>query len=197
MKHAARAVRGNSERNRSRFPGLDAERPSRETGVTMIWEGVFNGLRWLAGAGLLGLAWHWGTREQDPVNPARLLLAAGSFLSAMLVMWKPLFHFATRPLMALIDAVFLPGGKLEKPLLNLKLPAHYLDEARYGEALAEYRKILRHYPDEAEAYEKSIWLEAAVFKNRSAARALLKKAKRRRLTLDPAIVSLAETPHRS
>lgn len=163
----------------------------------MMWDGVFNGLRWLAGAGLLGLAWHWGTREQDPVNPARLLLAAASFLAALLFLWKPIFHLATRPLFALIDAIFFPGGASGKPSLNLKLPAHYLDEARYEEALAEYRKILRHYPDETEAYEKSIWLQAAVFKDPAAARALLKKAKRRRLVLDPAMVSLAETPIRS
>ncbi len=106
------------------------------------------------------------------------------------------FYLATRPLMAVIDGIFLPGGRLEKPVLNLKLPAHYLDEARYEEALKEYRQILKHYPDETEAYEKSIWLEAAVFKRPAAARALLKRAKRRRLVLDPMMVSLAEARER-
>lgn len=157
-----------------------------------MWEGVFKGSRWLAGIGLLGLSWHWGTKEQDPIDVMRLLLAALTFFGGVAVMWKPIFYLATRPLMALVDGIFLPGGRLEKPLLNLKLPAHYLDEARYEEALAEYQQIMKHYPDETEAYEKSIWLEAAVFKRQSAARAVLKKAKQRRLALDPLMVSLAE-----
>jgi len=157
-----------------------------------MWEGVFKGSRWLVGIGLLGLSWHWGTKEQDPIDVMRLLLAALTFFGGVAVMWKPIFYLATRPLMALVDGIFLPGGRLEKPLLNLKLPAHYLDEARYEEALAEYQQIMKHYPDETEAYEKSIWLEAAVFKRRSAARAVLKKAKQRRLALDPLMVSLAE-----
>jgi len=157
-----------------------------------MWEGVFKGSRWLVGIGLLGLSWHWGTKEQDPIDVMRLLLAALTFFGGVAVMWKPIFYLATRPLMALVDGIFLPGGRLEKPLLNLKLPAHYLDEARYEEALAEYQQIMKHYPDETEAYEKSIWLEAAVFKRQSAARAVLKKAKQRRLALDPLMVSLAE-----
>jgi tetratricopeptide (TPR) repeat protein len=159
----------------------------------MMWDGVFSVSRWLVGVGLLGLAWHWGTTEQEPINVMRLLLAAFTFFAGVAVMWKPIFYFATRPFLAVIDGIFLPGGRLEKPVLNLKLPAHYLDEARYEEALEEYRQILKHYPDETEAYEKSIWLEAAVFKRPVAARALLKRAKRRRLVLDPMMVSLAET----
>lgn len=162
----------------------------------MIWEGVIKGSRWLVGIGLLGLAWHWGTKEQDPIDWKRLLQAALTFFGGVAVMWRPIFYLATRPLMALVDGIFLPGGRLEKPLLNLKLPAHYLEEARYDEALAEYQQILKHYPDETEAYERSIWLEAAVFKRPGKARAVLKKAKRRRLILDPLMVSLAEARER-
>jgi hypothetical protein len=163
----------------------------------MMWKGVvFSLAQWLAGMGLLSLAWHWGTKEQDPLNLMRLLLAALAFSAGVAFLWKPIFDFATRPLMAVIDAIFLPGGRLEKPVLNLKLPAHYLDEARYEEALMEYRQTLKYYPNETEAYEKSIWLEAAVFKRPAAARALLKRANRRRLVLDPMMVSLAEARER-
>lgn len=159
----------------------------------MMWDGVFNLTRWLAGIGLLGLAYHWGVKMQDPIDPVALLIGIFCFFAGVVMMWKPIFFVVTRPFMAFIDAIFFPGGPIEKPVLNLKLPAHYLDEARYEEALAEYRQILKHYPDEAEAYEKAIWLEAAVFKDAAAAKSLLKRAKRRHLVLDPAIVSLAET----
>lgn len=158
----------------------------------MMWEGVFSVTRWLAGIGLFGLAYHWGVKVQDPIDPVALLLGIFCFFAGVVMMWKPIFFLATRPLMAVIDALFFPGGPIEKPVLNLKLPAHYLDEARYEEALAEYEQILKHHPDVVEAYEKVIWLEAAVFKHPAAAKAWLKRAKRRHLVLDPAIVSLAE-----
>ena len=100
-------------------------------------------LRLLAGAGLLWLAWDLGTQQQDPVNPPRLLLSAAAFLGAIALLWANLFRLATKPLMLFIDLVFSPGGRLEKPVLNLKLPAHYLNEKRHEEALAEDHPSLR------------------------------------------------------
>jgi hypothetical protein len=146
---------------------------------------VFTAFRLLAGGGLLWLAWQFGTRGQDPVNLPRLLLAAAAFLASMAFLWTTIFRLATKPILVFIDLVFSPGGRLEKPVLNLKLPAHYLKAERYEEALAEYRKILKHHPGETEAWEKAIWLESEVFGRRKAAAKLRRAARRRRVPLGP------------
>ena len=96
----------------------------------------------------------------------------------MAFLWTMLFMLATKPLMLLVDLIFSPGGRLEKPILNLKLPEHYLKEGRYEEALAEYRRILKHHPGETEAWEKAIWLESRIF-GRTAAAAKLERTARR------------------
>jgi len=149
---------------------------------------VFTVIRLLAGAGSLWLAWQFGIRGQDPLNPPRLVIAAAAFLAAMAFLWAMLFRLATKPLMLLVDLIFSPGGRLEKPVLNLKLPAHYLKEGRYGEALAEYRRILKHHPDETEAWEKAIWLESRIFGRTAAAAKLERAARRRGLRPDPGSV---------
>jgi len=151
-------------------------------------------LRCGIGLTLLGLAWHLVSTGQDPLDVPRLLLAATAFLAGIASVWDLVFRLATRPFLLFIDLVFSPGGHFRKPVLNLKLPAHYLKEGRHEEALAEYRKILTHHPREPEAYEKAIWLEASVFGRNAEASKLLRRAKRRGLTLDERIVRLVESP---
>ena len=145
-------------------------------------------IRWLFGVGLLGLAYHYATTGYEYGQFGRILGGAGLFVLGILFLWKTIFHLATRPLTRLVDSLFFPGGKLGKPLLNLKLPAYYINEGRYDEALVEYRKTLKHYPDEIEAYEKTIWLLHDVFQDKSAAEKLIRKAKRRNLPLDERVV---------
>jgi tetratricopeptide (TPR) repeat protein len=145
-------------------------------------------IRWLFGFGLLGLSYHFTTTGYEGEDMLLVLAGAGLFLLGIVFLWKTIFYLATRPLTRMVDSLFFPGGKLAKPLLNLKLPAYYINEGRYEEALAEYRKILKHYPDEAEAYEKTIWLLHEIFEDPSGARSLIRRAKRRHLTLDQRIV---------
>lgn len=145
-------------------------------------------IRWLFGVGLLGLSYHFATTGYENMQFGRILSGAGLFVAGILFLWKTIFHLATRPLTRLVDSLFFPGGKLGKPLLNLKLPAYYINEGRYEEALTEYRKILKHYPDEIEAYEKTIWLLHDVFQDTGAAEKLIRQAKRRNLALDERVV---------
>jgi tetratricopeptide (TPR) repeat protein len=145
-------------------------------------------IRWLFGVGLLGLAYDMATTGYEDERFARILAGAGLFVLGILFLWKTIFHLATRPLTRLVDSIFFPGGKLGKPLLNLKLPAYYINEGRYSEALAEYRKVLKHYPNEVEAYEKAIWLLHDVFRDKSAAENLIRRARKRKLTLDERVV---------
>lgn len=119
-----------------------------------------------------------------------------SFLLGAIMFWKTIFHILTRPLLMLIDSIFFPGGKLAKPTLNLKLPAYYINQERYREALEEYTKILKHYPDTAEAYEKSIWLYLEIFHEPENARKLFRRAKGRKVTLDERVVRHLEEQNR-
>lgn len=145
-------------------------------------------IRWLCGIGLLGVSYELATKGYESGQLTRIIAGAGVFILGILFLWPTIFHLATRPLMRMVDSLFFPGGKLGKPLLNLKLPAFYINEGRYDEAFAEYRKILKHYPDEVEAYEKSIWLLYDIFHKPGDARKLIRQAKRRGLSLDERIV---------
>ena len=153
-------------------------------------------IRRILGVLCLFLAWRWGTQDQDPLDVSRLVAAIGAFLVGAVLLWSMVFDLATRPLFALVDLVFFPGGKFSRPVLNLKLPEYYVNEGRYAEALAEYRKIMRHHPDEAEAYERAIWIVQSVMQQPREAARLLRRARRRRLQLDPHIVSLVEQGRR-
>ncbi|MEM9015841.1 MAG: hypothetical protein AAGC68_02420 [Verrucomicrobiota bacterium] len=148
-------------------------------------------VRWMAGIGLFGIAFWCAIGGYHSENLTRLFLGPIIFLLAFAVMWKPIFGFATRPFTSMIDSIFFPGGKLDKPILNLKLPAYYINEERYTEAIAEYEKILKHHPDAIEAYEKSIWLYHEVFHETEKARQLIREAERRNLVLDDRFLRLA------
>lgn len=115
-----------------------------------------------------------------------------AFVIGVLAIWAPLFTLLTRPLIAMVDSLFFPGGKLDKPVLNLKLPAYLINEGRYTEAIGEYRRILKYYPDEVEAYEKSIWLYEEIFHEPEKARHLFKQAERRKIVLDERFKRLVE-----
>lgn len=146
-------------------------------------------LRWGWGLYLLWKAWQYATLEQEESNNwVHLGLAAGAFILALILTWPEVYRLATSPLLAWIDRIYLPKDRLSKPILNLKLPMHYLNEGRYAEAEREYRSILRHYPREAEPYERLIWIDAEIRKRPERSRRWYRLAKRRHVPLDPRIV---------
>ena len=149
-------------------------------------------IRWLFGIGFLGLSFWCATTGYNRLDFVLLLVGVFFLFLGIVALWKTIFHIATRPLMLMVDSIFFPGGELAKPILNLKLPAYYLNEGRFDEALVEYRKILKYYPDEVEAYEKAIWLYLTIFKEPLEAEKLLRRAKRRHLTLHQGISLLAD-----
>ena len=152
--------------------------------------GIF---RTLGGLACLCAAWYLGIHQQAPdalLDAGSVLLGALLFVLGMALLWPLLFQIAMKPLFALADQVFSPSDRESKPALNLKLPDHYLNEGRHEEALAEYLEAIRHHPRAREAYEKAIWLQASVFQNPAEAERLFRKARRRKLTLDPAIENL-------
>lgn len=153
--------------------------------------------RWLFGIGCLGLgAWLVadGLRAEvslipDPDSelPATTLrdtaasLIGGGLLILIgaIALATELAALAAIPLHAFIDAIYLPGGRADKPTLNLKLPAYYREQDRPNDALAEYRKILRHHPDTLEAWLGALDLLVLTFEDTAAARRLYARGRRR------------------
>ncbi|MDF2375916.1 MAG: tetratricopeptide repeat protein [Verrucomicrobiales bacterium] len=141
-------------------------------------------LRLLLSGGCFGFSFRAATTGYEKTQLTLMLSSIPVFLIGVLIIWTPLFALLTRPFTAMVDSLFFPGGKLDKPVLNLKLPAYLINEGRYSEALEEYRQILKHYPEEVEAYEKSIWLYQDIFNEPEKARRILRQAERRHLVLD-------------
>lgn len=153
--------------------------------------------RWSLGVLFFAVAGWFLNKCADSGEISWLLMGVPFFLLGAIMFWKTIFHVATRPFLLLIDSIFFPGGKLAKPTLNLKLPAYYINQERYREALEEYTKILKHYPDTAEAYEKSIWLYLEIFDEPENAKKLARKAKGRKVTLDDRIIRHLEDQDRN
>lgn len=141
-------------------------------------------LRLLLSGGCFGFSFWAATTGYKTTQLTLMLSSVPVFAIGVLAIWTPLFALLTRPLTAMVDSLFFPGGKLDKPVLNLKLPAYLINEGRYTEALEEYRQILKHYPEEVEAYEKSIWLYQDIFDEPEKARGIVRRAERRHLVLD-------------
>lgn len=141
-------------------------------------------LRLLFAGGCFGFSFWAATYGYRNMQLTLMVSSVPMFIIGALTIWTPLFALLTRPLIAMVDSIFFPGGKLEKPILNLKLPAYLINEGRYTEAQEEYRRILKYYPDEIEAYERLIWLHQEVFHEPEKARRILSRAERRHLALD-------------
>ncbi len=149
-------------------------------------------IRWLFGIGCLGTgislvadAVNWRPPVEDELAPIQgfeigdLLLGMGLIVLGTVAIAPDLVRLAASPFNALVDAVFLPGGHADRPVLNLKLPAYYLREERFEEALEEYRKLIRYHPGEVEGWIGAIDLLATTFDEPRKAHRLYRKARRR------------------
>ena len=141
-------------------------------------------LRWILGIALFSIALWSAKKGYHNLDPTLMFVAVMSFAAGLAAVWESLFAAVTRPLMILIESIIFPGTKFNKPTLNLKLPAYYVKEGRYNDALDEYRKVLKHYPDETKAYDEAIWLYTEIFEETEKALKLFNKAKRRNLVLN-------------
>ena len=51
-------------------------------------------------------------------------------------------------------SIFYPSEEFSKPPLSYRLARHYRLERRFDDAIAQYRKIIRYYPKEVDAYQE-------------------------------------------
>ena len=134
---------------------------------------VLTVLRWIFGAGLfVTVVLVMGRLPSAGVSVGSIALAA---VAVALICLSALVFFpeARRLLMApfdkLVEMIYLPGGKLDKPTLSYNLPRYYRRSRRFSRALERYELILEHYPEEEQAWRETIELLAVDLEDWAAA----------------------------
>ena len=139
--------------------------------------------RWLFAVGGIGLSIYLirvGIGRGGITSSFLPILGAMSLLVISVIVIAPeLVKLFTMPLFALTDSIFFPGEKLGKPVLSYTLPDFYTKEGRYEEAVEEYRKILKHYPEETAAYLGVIELLVTELGDRTEAKHFYTQARQR------------------
>lgn len=115
-------------------------------------------LRWFLGIALLV----WGMRELygafaavagfDADLVVRLVVAVGAIAVAALLVARDLARVLSRPLLLLIENLYMPGNRNDKPPLSFRLARYYAVSGRLPEAEREYLRMLRFHPGEAEGW---------------------------------------------
>ncbi len=158
----------------------------------MSWLSII--IRWGFGLGCLGYGIHLMAAQieyaylatdtevlqiERGLSLGALFSGIGLVIVGALALAPDLVRIAARPFTALIDAIFLPGGRADKPEPDFKLPAYYELEGRHEDALAAYQKILRHHPDLPEAWIGAVRLLAGALDRPAEAESLRRRARRR------------------
>ncbi len=135
--------------------------------------------RHLGAIGGLGVSlWLFKKAATDPEPETGLgygmLGMIGIMISAALLT-PEIYTVITR----VVDGLYFPGGKLDKPILSYKLPEFYRKEERLEESLEQYDIILEHYPREVRAWIGAIELLIEDFGNRRQAEDYYLRARRK------------------
>jgi tetratricopeptide (TPR) repeat protein len=81
-----------------------------------------------------------------------VLISLASFIGTVLLIAPEtafrLAEWCSRPFVAIL----FPSDHFNKPPLSYRLARRYRDEKRWEDAARQYRKIIRYYPKEADAY---------------------------------------------
>jgi hypothetical protein len=111
--------------------------------------------RWFLAAGsmLLGVKLMVVGLMTDWLSAALPVIASmGCFLTAVLLTSPEtafrIAEWCSRPFVAIL----FPSEHFNKPPLTYRLARRYRDEKRWDDAARQYRKIIRYYPEEADAY---------------------------------------------
>lgn len=132
-------------------------------------------IRWLLAAGCIGLClWlmmHAMSAEASATaaaspspaeeistsaNAARpmpyLVFAGFALIGAVILIAPDTIGMLCGAVGQMFGNVIFPEQWNAKPGLSYTLPRHYMNEGRFEEAVAEYEKILRYYPEEKDAH---------------------------------------------
>lgn len=103
------------------------------------------------------------------------LLGMASLVVSAALLSPEIYAIITRA----VDALYFPGGKLDRPTLSYKLAEFYRKEERFTEALEQYDTILKHYPREARAWIGAIELLIEDYGHRRRAKDYYQRGRRK------------------
>ena len=147
----------------------------------MSWSILKAGSRWLVGLWLIWLCVKGLTNamQSDMLEAAgKALVAFASGIAGVLLIAPVFAPLAARPFVAFIESIYLPGGHASRPPLDYKLADHYRKTRKIDEAIAEYARIVRYYPDEVVAHARLYQLLAEEKGDTKAARRAHHRAER-------------------
>jgi hypothetical protein len=111
--------------------------------------------RWLLAAGCLVFSWKLmaaGLRMEGLGAAPHVFFSVIGFLVTVLITSPEtafrLAEWCSRP----FAAILFPSDEFAKPPLTYRLARRYRDEKRWEDAARQYRKIIRYYPKERDAY---------------------------------------------
>ena len=115
-------------------------------------------LRWLLGIGIAG----WGIASLrstlssaasfDANTALQVALALGALAVAAVLVASDFARLISRPLLLLIESLYMPANKASKPPLSFRLGRFYTANGRLSDAEKDYVRMLRFYPEEAEGW---------------------------------------------
>jgi hypothetical protein len=116
--------------------------------------------RWLLAAGCLLLSWKLMASvlrvdgfSLDALSAApSAIFSVASFVIAVFLMAPETAFRAAEVFSRPFVAILFPSEHFSRPPLNYRLARYYRDMKRWDDAARQYRKIIRYYPKERDAY---------------------------------------------
>ncbi|MEO6054156.1 MAG: hypothetical protein ABIP97_09105 [Chthoniobacterales bacterium] len=112
-------------------------------------------LRWMAAAGFITYGCWIAKDAESPITKIFSLLIV--IMGACFIIPEAV-RFFSYPVTRFFSGLAFPQDRNPKPILSYKLARYYGEQARFAESIEEYKKIIKHYPKEQEAYLEMLTL---------------------------------------
>ena len=116
-------------------------------------------VRWVLAASVCAVGIHQLARvHREDLgwdNLGNTMGGVGALLVSLLFIGPEMVEWALMPMYAWVDRLLLPSES-EPPPAAFKLARYYATLLRHEEACEEYAKIVRHHPEETDAYLEGI-----------------------------------------
>ncbi|MGK0185656.1 MAG: tetratricopeptide (TPR) repeat protein [Verrucomicrobiales bacterium] len=115
-------------------------------------------LRWLLGIGIATWAVFSvratiaGSSQFDANTALHFGLASLALVAAAALIAPDLARILSRPLLVLIESLYMPTNQADKPPLTFRLGRYYAANGRLADAEKDYKRMLGFYPAETDGW---------------------------------------------
>lgn len=116
-------------------------------------------VRWLLAAGCVVFSIRHmalALKMNDYSAAGFLIFSIGAFIAAVLLIAPETITKVLEFCSRIFTGAVLPDDKNRKPPLSYLLARRYARQLRYDDAIAEYQKMIRYYPDVEQSYHELI-----------------------------------------